>query len=191
MTSTERDQWESLRKGEINGLHSLYSLYIDTLYRYGYALCQDGDKVKDCIQDLFLSLWDSRERIQIPDSGKAYLLVSLRRRIFDPGPKSQLATITIEDTQVDRQSDMTHAESGWIEQEREHEQIALLQKAMTRLSDRQREIVHMKYFLKMEYEDIARVMDLNYQSARNLVTRSLAALRREMLMLWIIIVCWI
>jgi len=45
----------------------------------------------------------------------------------------------------------------------------------------------MKYFQQMEYEDIARIMNLNYQSARNLVTRALIALRKEMLVVLLIL----
>ena len=49
----------------------------------------------------------------------------------------------------------------------------------------------MKYFQQMEYEEIARVMDLNYQSARNLVTRALAALRKEWITTSIVLMLWI
>jgi DNA-directed RNA polymerase specialized sigma24 family protein len=59
---------------------------------------------------------------------------------------------------------------------------------MGRISDRQREIIHMKYIQQLDYEDIARIMSLNYQSARNLVTRALAALRREMTLILLILI---
>ncbi|MGO8056305.1 RNA polymerase sigma factor, partial [Rhizobium leguminosarum] len=62
-----------------------------------------------------------------------------------------------------------------------------LEKGLAKISDRQREIIHMKYFQQMEYEDIARIMNLNYQSARNLVTRALVALRKEMLVILLIL----
>jgi DNA-directed RNA polymerase specialized sigma24 family protein len=59
---------------------------------------------------------------------------------------------------------------------------------MGRISDRQREIIHMKYIQQLDYEDIARIMSLNYQSARNLVTRALAALRKEMTLILLILI---
>ena len=58
-----------------------------------------------------------------------------------------------------------------------------LDAALSRIIDRHREIIHMKYYQQLEYEEIAQIMDLNYQSARNLVNRALIALRKEMLLI--------
>ena len=58
-----------------------------------------------------------------------------------------------------------------------------LQQALDHLSERQREIIHMKYYQQLEYEEISDIMDLNYQSARNLVNRALSVLRKEMLLI--------
>jgi RNA polymerase sigma factor (sigma-70 family) len=71
-------------------------------------------------------------------------------------------------------------EEKWIEQEEESIRQLQLEKALGQLSDRQREIIYMKYYRQMDYDEIGTIMDLNYQSARNLVTRALTALRKEM-----------
>ncbi len=109
-------------------------------------------------------------------------MVSLRRRIFDKGPKSNLQTNPIEESDLDDKTTQD-PEEMWVLSETEEENQRKLNQAMERISERQREIIHMKYFQQLEYEDIARVMNLNYQSARNLVTRALAALRKEMIVL--------
>lgn len=171
----------------MHGLQSLYDLHVDNLYKYGMALCHDADRVKDCIHELFLSFWNNHMNLSIPRSGRAYLMVSLRRRIFDPGPKSQLQTDTIEDTEMERLGAGSDPESALIDAEDESFALENLEKAMSRISARQREIIHMKYYQQMDYEDIARIMNLNYQSARNLVTRALMALRREMAILLVIL----
>lgn len=185
----EAKQWEALKAGDLTALQRLYNHHVGPLYRYGMTLIRDEDKVKDHIQDLFLSCWTNRTGMSVPASGKAYLMVSLRRRLFDKGPKSQLETIPLDDQDTDRDPDQD-PEARWIHYEQETERDEKLQKAMSRLSDRQREIIHMKYFEQLDYDDIARVMDLNYQSARNLVTRALMALRREMMVLALIFIGW-
>jgi RNA polymerase sigma factor (sigma-70 family) len=183
----ESIHWEQLRAGDMQGLQVLYELHVDALYAYGMVLCQDADRVKDCIQDLFLYCWHSRAHLSVPVSGKAYLMVSLRRRIFDPGPKSNLPTHAVEETGIDRLMHAEDHEQNWIQAETDSARQQKLSAALSRISGRQREIIHMKYYQQMEYEEIARIMDLNYQSARNLVTRALMALRKEMaLILWIL-----
>lgn len=175
----ETKHWENLKAGDINALQDLYHHHIDALYKYGMVLCHDDDRVKDCIHDMFLSFWNNRLGLTIPASGKAYMMVSLRRRIFDKGPKSNLETIPLEDGNQDYDTEKD-PEAKWILSEEATENQLKMTHAMSRISARQREIIHMKYFEQMEYEEIARIMDLNYQSARNLVTRALTALRKEM-----------
>lgn len=183
----EINHWKRLKSGDMQGLQALYDLHIKALYAYGMNLCHDADLVKDCIHELFLAIWNNHPNVTIPQSGKAYLLVSLRRRIFDPGPKSKLNTDLIEDTQVDLLTSTPDHETNWILADDEQDKQEKLEKALQKISDRQREIIHMKYFQQMEYEDIARIMNLNYQSARNLVTRALMALRKEMLVVLLIL----
>lgn len=176
----ETKHWQSFKDGEINALKALYNHYVDSLYSYGITLCHDQDKVKDCIHDLFISLWDSRKNFAIPNSGKAYLMVSLRRRIFDKGTKIASLTGELQDLEENRVAENDY-EARWIEAEDEEKQNERLETALHRLTDRQQEILHMKYYQGLEYDEIGRIMNLNYQSARNLVNRALAALRKEML----------
>ena len=172
--------WESLRSGDMNSLRDLYAQYADGLYHYGMALTGDSDRVKDCMHDLFVSIWTSREKMSVPQSGKAYLMVSLRRRIFDKGSKIDSLTETADNLQ-DINIPINDHQAAWIENEDAEKHNRQLELAMGRLSERQKEIIHMKYFQELDYEEIGRIMDLNYQSARNLVNRAIAALRKEML----------
>ena len=182
----ETKHWESFKEGDINALQALYKYYVDLLYSYGMALCADSDRVKDCIHDLFISLWDSRKNFAMPNSGKAYLMVSLRRRIFDKGSKIDSLTVDLDEMEENKVTDTDH-ESRWIESQETDSQNLKLVSALSRLSDRQREIIHMKYYQQLDYDEIGRIMDLNYQSARNLVNRALTALRKEMLLIVILI----
>ncbi|MDQ3017088.1 MAG: sigma-70 family RNA polymerase sigma factor [Bacteroidota bacterium] len=182
----EANQWELLRTGETRALEYLYKEHIDGLYQYGIVLCGDADKVKNSIHDLFITIWQGRERLAMPDSVKAYLLVSLRRKLFDKG--SRIETLTEAKESFDELNISTEPhDAHWVRLEDENAEQAKLEKAMSRLSERQREIIHMKYFQELEYEEIGRIMDLNYQSARNLVTRALTVLRKEMLLTVIIL----
>jgi len=175
----EIKHWESIKSGNVNALQGLYDEHIDALYKYGMVLCHDEHKVKDCIHDLFVYIWNFRERLSIPDSTKAYMMVSLRRRLFDKGPKMKSLTVDLD--AIEQPVILTEGhEERWIQRENDIEQQQQLGKALDQLSDRQREIIHMKYYQQLDYEEIGRIMNINYQSARNLVTRALTVLRKEM-----------
>ncbi|MBK9982866.1 MAG: sigma-70 family RNA polymerase sigma factor [Saprospiraceae bacterium] len=175
----ETRHWEALKNGDPNGLRELYNAHVDNLYRYGVVLCHDSDKVKDCIHDLFVYVWNFRERLNVPDSTKAYLMVSLRRRIFEKGSKINSLTVEMDSTEESIVLTEGH-EERWIQLEDEAARQKQLDNALEQLSERQREIIHMKYYQQLDYDEIGRIMNLNYQSARNLVTRALTALRKEM-----------
>jgi RNA polymerase sigma factor (sigma-70 family) len=182
----ESRNWTALKAGDLGGLEALYNEHSDSLYKYGMVLCQDSEKVKDCLHDLFVYVWNFRDRLNIPDSSRAYLMVSLRRRLFEKGSKMTELTQSVET--IDNEEILTEGiEERWIREEDESTQQVKLKKAMGRLSERQREIIHMKYFERLDYDEIGNIMDLNYQSARNLVTRALTALRKEMTIILIIL----
>ncbi len=184
--NAEANQWALLRTGDTRALEYLYREHVDGLYQYGMVLCGDADKVKNSIHDLFVTIWQGRERLAMPDSVKAYLLVSLRRKLFDKGSRMEAMTEG-KDSFEDLDLSTEAHDVQWIRREEESEEQARLESAMRKLSDRQREILHMKYYQALEYDEIGRIMDLTYQSARNLVNRALIALRKEMLLSVIIL----
>lgn len=176
----DKRHWEAIKADDPQGLKELYAAYVDMLYAYGMILCKDADKVKDCIHDLFVTLWEGRKSFSIPNSGKAYLMASLRRKVFDKGTRIHELTESVAEIEDNRDSG-NDPETDWIRTEEIHLRNSRLEHAVNGLSERQREIIFMKYYHEMEYEEIGRIMNLNYQSARNLVNRALAALRKEML----------
>ncbi len=76
------DLWEGFRSGCRKSFKTIYEDNIKTLLSYGYRLTTDRQLVEDCLQDMFIQLWDGRHKIQISKSIRSYLLISFRRRIF-------------------------------------------------------------------------------------------------------------
>ena len=52
-----------------------------------------------------------------------------------------------------------------------------IKKGFDKLSPRQRQIINLYYLEHRKYEDICRIMGINYQSVRNLMHRSICRLR--------------
>jgi len=47
------------------------------------------------------------------------------------------------------------------------------------ISGRQKEIIYLRFVHEMSFEEISEIMEINIQSARNLLTRSMEKLRKE------------
>lgn len=61
--------------------------------------------------------------------------------------------------------------------EKQQELTDNVEKYFEKLSPRQRQIINLYYIEQRKYEDICRIMGINYQSVRNLMHRSISRLR--------------
>ncbi len=52
-----------------------------------------------------------------------------------------------------------------------------LTKSLKMLSDRQREAIYLKFIQELTYDELCEVLEINYQSAKNLISRTLIKLR--------------
>lgn len=178
--------WLKLKNGDHAGLEGLYKEHAEAMYSYGYSLCRDADKVKDAIHDVFLTCWNQRTTITTPDSEKAYLLISLKRSLFQKSALSS-KTVSMDDEGNSAEPIEIDFLSRLFENTDKEEAIRKLEQAMASLTDRQKEIIQLKYFQKLKYEEIESILDMNYQSARNLLNRSIQALKKGM---QIILILW-
>jgi RNA polymerase sigma-70 factor (ECF subfamily) len=69
-------------------------------------------------------------------------------------------------------------EDMMIKDEIDQDKQSRLQEAFKELSSRQREAIFLKYYQEMSYEQICEVMDINYQSVRNLISKGISDLKR-------------
>lgn len=179
---TDLELWRQLKAGDRSALERIYRSHIDLLFQYGHKFSRSAPLVEDCIQDLFLDLWRRREQLSDTDAIRPYLLLALRRRIIQRIDRHRKRFSNADPAEHAFDVEPAHDELV-IAGEISEEQSLQLKNAFRQLSDRQREIIYLKYFAGMDYEDIGKIMDLNYQSARNLVSRALKKLKELLVLL--------
>ncbi|SFF17349.1 RNA polymerase sigma factor, sigma-70 family [Spirosoma endophyticum] len=155
----------------------IYNRNIKDLLRYGYRVSTNQQLVKDSIHDLFLHLWLHRENLSNTDNIRFYLYRSLRNKIVHNS--KELYPVTLPDVEqiLDKVFSDLPLEHAIIEQEDSEEQIRVLRKAIDRLPKRQQEVIQLRYFHDFSLEEIASVMQINNQSVRNLIHRSISQLK--------------
>jgi RNA polymerase sigma factor (sigma-70 family) len=62
-------------------------------------------------------------------------------------------------------------------------------KLLNQLTTRQRHVIYLRYFEELEFETIARIMNMQVQSVRNLISRGLLQLRDLTLILLLSVIC--
>ncbi|HRG20459.1 MAG TPA: sigma-70 family RNA polymerase sigma factor [Saprospiraceae bacterium] len=173
--------WQRLKQGDKSSLESIYEQNIEVLFQFSKKLCQDEERAMDHIHDLFVYIWENRAKLGDPAVIRAYLLKSLRNRIIDDFRKSSKFRTRSDSTEI-QGSDLSREEE-MIAFETETGVSQKLQKAMKELTDRQREIIFLKYSKNLSYEEIGEILGINYQSIRNLTHRAVSELRKAMMLI--------
>ncbi len=155
----------------------LYDTHIDNLFAFGSRFTSDRELIKDCIHDVFVKFYTQKEKLETVGNIESYLYISLRNRINDEFRRN----LHLCDNEINDTSMRMLAENEEYYAERMEQQMALtasVEKSFEKLSPRQQQIINLYFIEQRKYDDICRIMGINYQSVRNLVHRSISRLRR-------------
>jgi len=174
----ERDYylWERFKKGDKNALSLIYKSNYSFLYDYGYRILRNQDIVRECIQELFFNIITHIDSLSTPRSIRAYLIASLRRKLFNRVEYEHNYQFMDDDSGYSFELVTSH-EDFIIDEEIDALKKSELQININKLPAREKEIIYLKYFKNMEYEEITKIMGIHYDSARKLVSRAIKNLR--------------
>jgi RNA polymerase sigma factor (sigma-70 family) len=174
--------WELFKSGDKSAFQTIYESHADALFNYGMNFGGDNSEVRECMQDLFVEIWNRKEYLGRTDNIRYYLLKSLRRRIFasqkeqkkwlfdDQGEKYGIISL------LNRRSLETFNESEYSGEDIRKK----LTSAVENLPLRQKEALFHIYYEKLSYEEAASVMDVNIKTVYNLVWRGVEKLRKDL-----------
>ncbi|MCW9707800.1 RNA polymerase sigma factor [Fodinibius salsisoli] len=173
-----RQLWEQFLGGDLEAWERIFTLFYKDLYGYGLKLSARPELTKDCIQELFVVLWERRDHLDEVQSIKAYLLASLRRKLLKRLKKKRKHFTSLEQEDTSHSVDIQFSpEELIIKRERENSKLQALYEAFDALPDRQKEVLYLKYFNGMSYEEIQEILEISYQSIRNHIYRAVKRLR--------------
>jgi RNA polymerase sigma factor (sigma-70 family) len=192
MPDEEKRQWLQFKDGDKGAFAAIYEQQILHLIAYGLKLCPDRDLLKDQIQELFVELWHSRKNLSPTESVKFYLFKALRYKLIRLEKNRYFRDHTAR-VAMDLNSLLQDSvEANIIENEIYASRMISLRQAIKALSLRQQEVIQLRYYQGFSNEQIAELMDLNYQSVSNLLHRSLLRLKEivkmpvfHLLLLWL------
>lgn len=168
--------WIQFLDGNENAFSQLYCLFLDDLLTYGRRVGGDNEMVEDLIQDLFLKLYQKKIILEDNTRLRPFLFRALKNLIYNqllrnaklqPLPDYDLA-FDLNYT-IDEQLSLTQDQG--LSDEIHH--------ILKGLTGRQKEIIYLRFVHEMSFEEISEIMEINIQSARNLLTRSMEKLRKE------------
>ncbi len=162
-------------RGNSDAFTLIYNKYANDLMAYGAGWGTDRETLKDAIQDVFYKLYSNRKSFEKATNLKSYLIRSLKNRILDLR-KAEIETANIEEVEFSIQPIVTDALIEEEDRKAVEEQIEIY---LSLLTGRQREAIYLRFIEEMDYEEIARILDMTAPAVRKLVCRGIARLRVE------------
>lgn len=179
MLANEISYWKCMLEGDQNAFLNIYNKYYQSLFRYGFYLCKDKELTKDCIQELFLELWNKSSTINknVQDI-RTYLFTWLRRKLS----KAVSASIRQKAKQTfagPEENEEPSYEELLIAFQNNECRKRMLEEALCHLTKTQLEIVKMKYFDNLSHEEIATKTALTRRTVYNTIYEALRRLRTD------------
>jgi RNA polymerase sigma factor (sigma-70 family) len=168
--------WKEFKVGDLAAYSLIYRKYFFVLYNYGKKLSDDHDLIKDCIQDLFIKIWDNRENLKDTTSIKYYLYTSLKRKLLDNLRSPHLkyrADEELSDFEMLHEEEPDNEVSYWQKEK--------VLKAINTLSTHQQKLLHLKYYRNLSNKEISEELGITVQSVYNAVFKALRSIRKKLM----------
>jgi RNA polymerase sigma factor (sigma-70 family) len=148
----------------------LFRLYHSAALRLAFMLLKDEEEARDAVSDIFTKVWG--DDIHIPkDRAQGYLLACVRNHCLD-----QLRQRPLRAHMEQLLTLQTEPSITWTE-ERESRIKAIIAEDLT---ERDREVIQMRYGLKMKNREIAAELKISETAVYNHLAKAILILRNKM-----------
>ncbi|SFW76325.1 RNA polymerase sigma factor, sigma-70 family [Sinomicrobium oceani] len=173
---TDTELWRAFREGSESAFASIYNRNFNILFRYGLKQVRDRELVGDAIQDLFVELWETRERLGDVRIITHYLLTCIRRKVVARAIKAGKRSLVPVDELLEGEP-VPSLEHLLVERQAFDQRRKEVRHAVSQLNTNQQEIIFLKFHCRIDYPEIAEIMDTDTKSVYNLMARTMKRLR--------------
>lgn len=171
--------WDKFVSGDRVAFTAIYNDNIDALFSYGVKLYSNESFVKDCIQDVFLDVYDQRKSLTRPRNIQFYLFVVFKRILFRKLAKERRNASLSELDGVSFVMDYNNIEDKTIFEEEVFHKKKVISTLLKELTPKQQEILYLRFSKGFNYKEISKIIDIDHNSVRKQVYRAIKKLRKS------------
>ena len=161
---------KSMENGTVNNritsekeFEEVFRYYYRPLFLFAYGYVMDEGEAENIVQSVFTEMWEKRKNLPENLNLRAYLK---RLQLLDEYKKRQAEALVLSFADDDIEDD--------------RELIALVQKALSQLSEQQRRIVELHVMEGKKYLEIADLLQLSENTVRTHLKRAYKILRENL-----------
>jgi RNA polymerase sigma-70 factor (family 1) len=176
----------SLKKGDHVAMEHLYQDYWEEVLNTAYKQVRDEEIAQDITQEIFISVWENREHLNIEGSIAAYFKGAVKYKVINyfkssmvrEKHKEDIALLTLDHTG-------TSAENLLMLKDLTKQ----FDEALTDLPEKMRVIISMSRKQEKSVQEISDELNLSAQTVKNQISSALKLIRKKLAYTLIIIIC--
>jgi RNA polymerase sigma-70 factor (ECF subfamily) len=161
--TAERELMQRCVAGDRQAFTTLYSYYAPLLYKVIYPLTnRSREDTEEIIQELFVKIWDKRDRMLTIRSFRPFIFRLARNRVIDWYRKRE----SINDYQA-FYSDHGEQEGNRLEDDLLFEEYySIAMEAIAKLPPRQRQIFHLRHTADLSLAEVADTLQISIHGVK-------------------------
>lgn len=172
-----------IKSGDMDAFSELVTLYEKKALSFTYRMLKDASDAEDAAQEAFLRVFDKIDTFRESSSFSTWFYTILNNICLDILRKRTRAADTVSINQTSSENDeyelqIEDSAPGPYEQLQKSTAQELLEDALTKLSDEHRAVIIMRDINGLDYEEIAKVLDVSLGTVKSRISRARLALRK-------------
>jgi RNA polymerase sigma-70 factor (ECF subfamily) len=164
-----------LRTGDKKAFEEFYNRYHKPVYRYLVSLVKIPEIAEDLVHEIFVKLWDIREKLVIKDNFKGYLFWMCHNKASDTTKKIAKERILKDQLLLHYYQYLSTAENHTLEQLQRYDN--LIEEALNSLSPQRRKVYELCKRQGKSYQEAAAELQISTHTVKEHMSGALAALR--------------
>lgn len=175
--SIDAENWQKIVEGNKQAFSEAYTLFYKKLYNYGRKFTDDDNNIEDAIQEVMLSVWNKREKLDKVSFPVTYIYTSFRYLLFAQlrKEKKKVLMISLNENEVEFSADhmLICSEEGSIKEKQ-------LQQAIAKLTSRQREAIFLRFYEGLNYDEVAATLGISVKATYKIMARAILELKSQL-----------
>lgn len=176
-TNQNKELFNALKKGNIAAFKQIYERYWFDFYKYAYNIIREKEIAEEIVQEVFFSLWEKRDSLEITHSVEAYLVRAVKFQTLNFIRSKKIRTnyaasyTAFKNLAVDNSNE----ENIQVYDLKKHIEIEV-----SKLPDKCQQIFRMSRNEYQSIKTISNVLNLSHKTVENQLTKALKHLRSSL-----------
>jgi RNA polymerase sigma-70 factor (ECF subfamily) len=173
---TDHDLFRLIAKEDQTAFSELFRRYDKRIYPFVLKMIKTPVLAEEITHEIFIKIWKHRDKLPAIDQPEAYILTIAARHTLDQIKKRLSENKMLQGLSASKENSHNDTEEKLLLRDR----AALVQQAVDQLPPQQRSVYELSRLEGMNYEQIARQLQISPNTVRNHLVKALRSIRDYM-----------